>query len=779
MAYINHVYNRATECQRVEDAYQSLKGQGMASAMVSIWTIIPSILPFSLTASEKAALRNFVRDDGTNFGDTHRSKRDSRTTYRYQKLPLDVRSSSFRLLKLRPLKEDERIHCSLEVHTFATCPAYEALSYCWGNAPADVAISCDGVDLMVTKTVASAISRLRLMGCRYLWLDAVCINQEDVDEREAQVRIMQHTYSGASRVWVWLGGESFHQASGFFSRKTFDLLRAYADGTADLAKARPKSSRRYARQIAEHKRREADKDVQALEVLLQSPWFDRIWVVQEVAVASKVTLLCGPHTMGWPTFHQGLSNVVRRRKNCSQTFGALQQPSLMWRRVNHLSIEEECLVCQELASYLLTLLTKFRSRHATDPRDKVYGLVGLVSDRFGCCDLALSYRESVAQVYETTAVYILRAANSLDILEACALGRPGQEALEAPSWVPDWRQHDLVPTPLKRRTARGGKTFAAAASAAYECTFQRKAHLLGLKGEIVDELVTVGETLPMEKMRGGHCDWNEYMTWWYTLSKSQASSPEQFHLVQAAVGTRSPNGGSEHHTSDIDFKKVLDHFNLGLHDDYTRTHLAEVMDQKFKLRPKWMETLSGERVKSVLQQVKVLEQWEKISRRDDSRIRYPTGESRWSAYWQTLAAGNLLRGGHCGTANCFERWDKSLDGMRTLAAAGVDSWKTEVAGAAYLALPQSFIGWNQEQPFSELLDHAYNRCFARSKKGYYCLAPPGARERDSVAIVNGGDLPLIIRPSGNEWILVGVAYVHGIMYGEAYSGERCERFWFR
>jgi hypothetical protein len=69
-----------------------------------------------------------------------------------------------------------------------------------------------------------------------------------------------------------------------------------------------------------------------------------------------------------------------------------------------------------------------------------------------------------------------------------------------------------------------------------------------------------------------------------------------------------------------------------------------------------------------------------------------------------------------------------------------------------------------------------NRRFARSSKGYYTLVPARAQAGDTIVLIKGADLPLIIREVDSGWVLLGEAYVHGIMGGEAFEEEQCQQF---
>ena len=111
-----------------------------------------------------------------------------------------------RLLELGPSSNDELIHCVLRHVRLSEVSHYEAISYCWGDANDTVPIECSGSLLMVTRSLHSLLSHIRLDSRhRTIWADAICINQTDLAERSAQVRMTGSIYSKVNGVIAWLG----------------------------------------------------------------------------------------------------------------------------------------------------------------------------------------------------------------------------------------------------------------------------------------------------------------------------------------------------------------------------------------------------------------------------------------------------------------------------------------------------------------------------------------------------------------------------------------------
>ena len=120
--------------------------------------------------------------------------------------PLDWERSQISVLVLLPGACEDTIRCELSVEPLET--KFEALSYVWGDAKDKQAIEVEEQTMMVIKNLEQALRHvLHLHEVRQLWVDAVCINQQDLDERNHQVWTMDEIYRGAERVVVWLGLE--------------------------------------------------------------------------------------------------------------------------------------------------------------------------------------------------------------------------------------------------------------------------------------------------------------------------------------------------------------------------------------------------------------------------------------------------------------------------------------------------------------------------------------------------------------------------------------------
>ncbi|RDW57321.1 hypothetical protein BP5796_12771 [Coleophoma crateriformis] len=282
------------------------------------------------------------------------------SSYPYSLLP--NKGDHIRLLRLLP-NEDEAapIQCELLDYSLQRLSSrshlYEALSYVWGVPHDKLRIDVDNDPFLVTVNLHVALSHLRDPSLeRILWVDAICINQNDNEERAQQVQLMVKIYSKAHRVIVWLGKETVNTTEALE-----DIQFAASDEFTELSKIKINK--------------------QAIFALLQRPWFERVWVLQEVAAARHIAIACGPTEIEGHAFCLGLKSLqlsytdVPKLQTLPSITYLIEGASLRSRNTAN-SLEKSSLNIRTLVE----LIDMFRTRHASDVRDKVYALLGMASD---------------------------------------------------------------------------------------------------------------------------------------------------------------------------------------------------------------------------------------------------------------------------------------------------------------------------------------------------------------------------------------------------------------
>lgn len=213
--------------------------------------------------------------------------------------PLDTAGQEIRLLILEKGLEDDLICCNLKKASLLesrACgrPDYEAVSYVWGNVTLNSMIDVGGMPMLVTASAARVLRRFRFPDKnRILWLDAICINQADIRERSQQVSIMTEVYSHCSQVLIWLGDVTPHAHAAY---ESFCAVLSEAKITTD-------SWRRLNEALFDpdgHVRMlemRMEENLQPAVGLFSAPWFGRLWVLQEAALAPKATMYAGSITL--------------------------------------------------------------------------------------------------------------------------------------------------------------------------------------------------------------------------------------------------------------------------------------------------------------------------------------------------------------------------------------------------------------------------------------------------------------------------------------------------
>jgi hypothetical protein len=232
--------------------------------------------------------------------------------------------NTIRLLKLLPSADASAdLHCRLESTTLSAGIQYEALSYCWSTGDGDSTqsrtIICNGMAMSITRNCEMALRRLRLVDhMRSLWVDSVCINQAAGQERNHQVSLMGSIYSQATKVLVWLGpcSEATDPVTNtplstlcldYMSRMAVELQEskaAHYKPDLDIYEDRWQhvSSplyRDFLQQGADYvSTRNPSPLVQGFFDVANRLWWQRIWVVQEVALAREAIVFCGEDCAG-------------------------------------------------------------------------------------------------------------------------------------------------------------------------------------------------------------------------------------------------------------------------------------------------------------------------------------------------------------------------------------------------------------------------------------------------------------------------------------------------
>jgi len=324
---------------------------------------------------------------------------------------------------------------------------YDALSYTWGSEENSKEIICDGEPLRVTNNLLNALLALRHPGHehRYLWIDAVCIDQQNNEEKAVQVRNMLLIYKKAARVVAWLGRAH---------KNTADLLSLATCPDTALT---------------------LDELYAAIEDLYRRPWFRRIWIQQEIFAARTLIFQWGPHQFLWfpplsnpkllgngrPSLTVDTNMTEDMNKRISIVGQSNQDQQTVTSRLRslhngHLSCFNYFSQSKVARLELVSTLLQTGELEATNPRNHIYAVLGMTgcpakpvstrewmgarqheSDAF----IPIDYSADLISILSTATWVMLMTEYSIPLMyvltQCTSSAGPSRDSL--PSWVVDWQ----------------------------------------------------------------------------------------------------------------------------------------------------------------------------------------------------------------------------------------------------------------------------------------------------------------------------------------------------
>ncbi|TGO60704.1 hypothetical protein BCON_0033g00160 [Botryotinia convoluta] len=294
--------------------------------------------------------------------------------FTYEPLDSYSNSDSFRLITIeRSLNENDTLSCKLVSTEFGEKPRFRALSYMWGEDTANKTIMLNGAEFHVRQNLWDALHCFRKSGMQsQFWVDAICINQNDISERNKQLMIMKRIYFRAESVVVWLGKkyERYKQvARARTDRVIFENIHTEGPQASDITS---ETTVRSEETLGSLNTESKDSDIliadneerEMVKELCTDGYWNRLWIIQEIGRVRQIEVRFGEIDMSWKAFIE----VVILHENSHE--GPLRLNSLL--REKYSSIHT-----------FRKLLSDHREALCKEPRDKIYGLVGLAADTIG------------------------------------------------------------------------------------------------------------------------------------------------------------------------------------------------------------------------------------------------------------------------------------------------------------------------------------------------------------------------------------------------------------
>ncbi|KAI9711819.1 MAG: hypothetical protein M1820_001964 [Bogoriella megaspora] len=677
----------------------------------------------------------------------------------------------FRLLQIKPWTDNfERMECKLTTFELSESPPYRCLSYVWGK-PRNQTIYVDDHPLKITTNLLGFLQRLRA-GSRnpdgYLWIDMININQEDVSEVNAQVKIMGSIYAQADQVIGWLGWEYDRIGDGSDDGINHEA-EAGREDSAENAVALVKTIAAAMRtwisnggdpwsgqlsQCAFDTREMYDmlsidpvpfKTWKALALLLNRKWFERAWVVQEAALAKVLLIICGFEILPWAdvvdtSIFLYTSGWFQPLIKLFSGSNAVTVPS-GWQVILRASLQDICnvrrkdpklgrlfpdpfstetQVNEQITGKLLELLlATSRPSGATDPKDKVYAPFTLIRYILQThCPaqadaLPVDYNLSVTQVYTRATALTLRNRKDFSVLSHVE-DRTLRVQPSLPSWVPDFSH--MMHNPFR---AHMGLQYQALSSRPRHCEIivsDTGPSTLEVEGTYLDSVASlkpVFDAIATNDIRS----WIEFcLNYPSTRYINGQDITEAFWrtIIGDFDGTScpaKPEVASQFKRyvcveTAVKFHGSLINPNLPKHDDWTSWKSFDHLREKI-------------RSPSVLEIVPSVEELESF----------------------------------------VELW-------RQILVAG----KTRLPELKSLCSPSD--------PYGLALGRMYpHRCFFVSENSHIGLAPAFIRQSDQIWFLSGADVAFVLRPIASRsemkrFELMGECYVHGLMHGEILQRDK-------
>ncbi|SCO50303.1 related to heterokaryon incompatibility protein het-6 [Fusarium fujikuroi] len=614
-------------------------------------------------------------------------------------------------------------HLQLQLVTFSRgeSPPYEAISYTWGSGSKSKEITLNGKTMAVSQSVHDIlVRRADYWKHRYLWIDSVCIDQNNIKERNSQVTKMTEIYENASRVIVWFG---YATDASLAVSKLLDistLLHAYEP---DELLEKLLSDKTDPTETASWT---------ALQRLFSRPWFLRVWIIQEVMVAQEVHIIYGDHYLSWKMVAdvmQGFYNgPLEQLLSNSLEDSAIYSPQALATVSQMRQIRDDF---RSLAGIRLDhLLASFIHSQATVDKDKVYALQGLTSfarENDSILPVKVEYSEStsIEDVLIETADFLVKRRQCSWILPLSGTGFSDRSP-RLPSWVPQWKP-DRMATALSRYIENGSQEdshpdyrYKACGEGSHPSNYQfvlnREQKTLKVRGCFVTKIKMVGPCFPTI----------DHSSVWEYAREVKHWYDDSISFVHAEV-----------HDPYLD--------GQGITEAFWRTLVGD--REMLQPRP---ATLSVGEVFRVLTD---------LSKLDWNLFGNPHSASKGVSYGDFSQFFDIAEGMN-------DEQIKMISGLLS---------SLQDLGGPHLRATRFF---------KDVVACANGRRWCVTKSGHMGFVPPRSMPDDLICLIYGTQTPYVLRQNFSQgsndlkrtYTLIGECYMHGMMDGEALQGQIEESF---
>lgn len=687
--------------------------------------------------------------------------------------PLDASTSMIRLLKFSARENDStKITACIENWSLDSpeIPPFTPVSYTWGPPRYSNAIHLQGHAFPVLDQLYPFLQTIldedhNLPPESRWWIDSICINQGDNTERSSQVQLMRRIYRQGSQTIVWLGQESSDSAEAVeFFHFLCEQARSQRMTDHDVTWLRGHHFRLKWR---------------ALENLLRRPWWKRVWTLQEFIIPRRLAFFCGRDSFSRNTMRDGLSAVWL----CEHPGGVdnvrLLSYHSAWNRrrlYEWFTFRQKVTVQSDKNALRAVATIAFLGDcEATDPRDRIYSVLGLADD-FETVDQP-DYDRSIREVYIDFVTSFVQVYQSLDIVCFAHLFRSRftsstvENAEKLPSWVPDWTvkvQPEVVPLLVSQSGGRHISNFrphhSLSSTAIYKACGEKLPCVkystdfatMTCTGIVIDQMDGLGSTSGCSFSHStSAANFRLHDPSLSPVLSSATSSDSDLSAVPSTEVQHLSARSSDSELSDIDIlDNDLDLLDIELaeievsNDENQEIPLAEHPQHRASTVEAISQSLVFGRTDKYLRDVASME---------DDRAAF-------------LALCHAAQQGHEFLNPVFKEWYQNNKYL-SIRGHTIDNLITQTNASEFPApLLDLQDGPDPTSYLARFLNstQTLERRLAVTAQGHVGMAPLCARKHDFVCVLFGCSVPVVLRLREDDlsYEFVGEMYLHGFMDGE-------------
>jgi hypothetical protein len=425
-----------------------------------------------------------------------------------------LKAQEIRVALLSPGQWDDEISCRLINSSLESPLEYEALSYVWAQEPGHRYIRLNGSLHKVTTNLFLALRRLRKASeARYIWIDALCINQNNGEEKNHQVALMRSIYKSCTKALLWLGD---YESPAGSPRQTLTIEKSETQSWKEITEEQSDmqdkgfAAMNTVHELALNKHLSATSMLEegaifdkiddlhylrSFRTFVELPWWTRVWTIQEAVLPPMAIVLYGSFGVKWEVFEMAESWYAQHLSTCCSSFW-MHVREKKFRLEFKITVRRFMKLVQELRHTDKTLLLHrilwdHRSRQASEPRDLFYGLLGLVGKIVP--PLTVDYRISCEAVFKIATLLSIQQTGKLYILQ-----RRKNSQVRNPFWIYNFDTVvDIHVWGLDRGlTVQEGRFFTAAGTTKSVASWNNfEQNHLNMKGLFCSKVVFVGDYL--------------------------------------------------------------------------------------------------------------------------------------------------------------------------------------------------------------------------------------------------------------------------------------------